>query len=64
MAKSSDEMFYLKPDGTKADDVLHAELLEGPDADAAAKASLQKTVGALRAKGVPEEAIQQLYGPI
>ena len=60
----SNEFFTTLADGTRSDYALHAELLDSPEGDAVERAQVAEAVKTMRAQGVPEDVIEELYGPL
>ena len=60
--KSSDEFYSPTPDGGREDADLHAELLDSHGGREAERAQVRAAVEQLRAQGVNEAVIAELYG--
>ena len=64
MPDSSNEFFYIDENGRKSDARLHDEILNSPEGLATDLAQRIEIAGKLRAEGVAEKVIQELYGPV
>ena len=64
MPESSNEFYYLDENRRKSDARLHEEILNSPEGQAADLAQRIEIAKQLRAEGVAEKVIQELYGPV